>query len=58
MKRMKTKILSIKDRLNEFNILFGDYGINPEHDIFINEELNGFLKELKEIENEVTNGKE
>jgi len=57
MKKRKEKILNIKDRLNEVNILFGKHGINPEHDIFINEELSGLLKELEEIEKEVNDEK-
>ena len=57
MKKTKEKILNIKNRLAEVNVLFNKHGINPEHDIFINEELGGLLKELEYIEKEVNDEK-
>jgi|LWDU01.1.fsa_nt_gi hypothetical protein len=57
MKKRREKILNIKERLNEVSNLFGKHGINPEHDIFIKEELNGFIKELEEIENDINDEK-
>jgi len=57
MKKTKEKILNIKNRLDEVNVLFNKHGINPEHDIFINEELGGLLKELEYIEKEVNDEK-
>jgi hypothetical protein len=56
MKNQK-KILKIKARIDECNIIFNKYGINSEYNIFIEKELNDFLKELNDLEKDIINEK-
>jgi hypothetical protein len=53
----KEKILKIKARIDECNIIFNKYGINSEYNIFIEKELNDFLKELNDLEKDIINEK-